>query len=121
MRKRALLVSLVLSLVIPVGARALPAGSPEEVGLSRERLARIGQMLNGQIEIKSFPGAVALVAGQTFDHRERGIRFKEEIVAVEPANAIALRLRVDIVRAVHAPSPCRGRLKVSAGRCAARR
>ena len=62
MRKRALLVSLVLSLLVPVSARALPEGTPEEVGFSRERLARIGQMLNGQVAIKSFPGAVALVA-----------------------------------------------------------
>jgi CubicO group peptidase (beta-lactamase class C family) len=62
MRRRALLLSLVIVLVVPMHARALPSTSPEEVGLSRERLARIGQMLNGQIAIKSFPGAVALVA-----------------------------------------------------------
>jgi CubicO group peptidase (beta-lactamase class C family) len=63
MRRRTLLLSLVaLLLVVPIRARALPAASPEEVGLSRERLARIGQMLNGQVEVKSFPGAVALVA-----------------------------------------------------------
>ena len=63
MWRRTLLLSLVtLLLVIPISARALPSASPEEVGLSRERLARIGQMLNGQVEVKSFPGAVALVA-----------------------------------------------------------
>src|SRR5215471_4588795 len=62
MRRRALLLSLLVVLVVPVGARALPAGSPEEVGFSKERLARIGQALTGQIELKSFPGAVALVA-----------------------------------------------------------
>jgi len=62
MRSRALLLAVVMLLVIPLDAHALPTASPEEVGLSRERLARIGQMLNGQIEIKSFPGAVALVA-----------------------------------------------------------
>jgi CubicO group peptidase (beta-lactamase class C family) len=62
MRRRALLLSLVMVLVIPIHARALPSASPEEVGLSRERLARIGQALNGQIELKSFPGAVALIA-----------------------------------------------------------
>ena len=54
MRRRALLLSLVMVLVIPIHARALPPASPEEVGLSRERLARIGQALNGQIELKSF-------------------------------------------------------------------
>jgi CubicO group peptidase (beta-lactamase class C family) len=62
MRKRALLLAFVALLVIPVTARALPSASPEEVGLSRERLARIGQALHGQIEARSFPGAVALVA-----------------------------------------------------------
>jgi len=62
MRRRVLLVSFVLLLVAPSSARALPPGTPEEVGLSKERLARIGQMLNGQIEVRSFPGAVALVA-----------------------------------------------------------
>ena len=62
MRRRVLLLSFVLLLVAPISARALPPGSPEEVGLSKERLARIGQMLNGQIEMRSFPGAVALVA-----------------------------------------------------------
>jgi CubicO group peptidase (beta-lactamase class C family) len=62
MRRRVLLLSFVLLLVAPISARALPPGTPEEVGLSKERLARIGQMLNGQIEVRSFPGAVALVA-----------------------------------------------------------
>ena len=62
MRRRVLLVSFVLLLVAPISARALPPGAPEEVGLSKERLARIGQMLNGQIEMRSFPGAVALIA-----------------------------------------------------------
>jgi CubicO group peptidase (beta-lactamase class C family) len=62
MRRRVLLLSFVLLLVAPISVRALPPGTPEEVGLSKERLARIGQMLNGQIEMRSFPGAVALVA-----------------------------------------------------------
>ena len=62
MRRRALLLSFVALLLTPVDARALPTASPEEVGLSREPLARIGQALNGQIEAKSFPGAAALIA-----------------------------------------------------------
>ncbi len=62
MRRRVVLLSFIVLLVIPIHAAALPTASPEEVGLSRERLARIGQALNGQIEAKSFPGAVALVA-----------------------------------------------------------
>src|SRR5215475_8393978 len=62
MRRRVLLLSVLMLLVVPIHARALPSASPEEVGLSKERLARIGQALSGQIELKSFPGAVALVA-----------------------------------------------------------
>src|SRR5499427_6071835 len=62
MPRRALLLSLVMVLLLPIHARALPSASPDEVGLSKERLARIGQAMTGQIELKSFPGAVALVA-----------------------------------------------------------
>ncbi|HZO39722.1 MAG TPA: serine hydrolase domain-containing protein [Methylomirabilota bacterium] len=62
MLKRALLLSLVVLLVVPVVVRAQPSAAPETVGMSKERLARIGQALNGQIEAKSFPGAVVLVA-----------------------------------------------------------
>ena len=46
----------------PIGTSAFPAANPEEVGLSRERLARIGQALTSQIDARSFPGAVAFVA-----------------------------------------------------------
>jgi CubicO group peptidase (beta-lactamase class C family) len=62
MLKRALLLSLAVLLVVPVAVRAQPSAAPETVGMSKERLARIGQALNGQIEAKSFPGAVVLVA-----------------------------------------------------------
>lgn len=62
MLKRVLLLSLVVLLVVPVVVRAQPSAAPETVGMSKERLARIGQALNGQIEAKSFPGAVVLVA-----------------------------------------------------------
>ncbi|HEY7539668.1 MAG TPA: serine hydrolase domain-containing protein [Methylomirabilota bacterium] len=61
MRRRALLLSVVMLLVVPLNTSALTTASPQEVGLSKERLARIGQALNGQIEAKSFPGAVALI------------------------------------------------------------
>ncbi len=40
----------------------LPSANPEAVGLSKERLARIGQALTRQIEERSFPGAVVLIA-----------------------------------------------------------
>jgi CubicO group peptidase (beta-lactamase class C family) len=61
MRRPSLLLLAVLVFLLPVSASALPSASPEEVGLSKERLARIGSALSRQIEAKSFPGAVAIV------------------------------------------------------------
>jgi CubicO group peptidase (beta-lactamase class C family) len=43
-------------------AQGLPSAAPDEVGLSSERLGRIGQFLRGEVEAKKLPGAVALVA-----------------------------------------------------------
>jgi CubicO group peptidase (beta-lactamase class C family) len=43
-------------------AQGLPSARPEEVGLSAERLGRIGQVLQAEISQKKMPGAVALVA-----------------------------------------------------------
>jgi CubicO group peptidase (beta-lactamase class C family) len=43
-------------------AAALPSASPEHLGLSPERLARIGAVLTAEIKRGQFPGAVALVA-----------------------------------------------------------
>src|SRR5262249_854064 len=40
----------------------LPSASPEELGLSAERLARIGQALDSNIDRGRLPGAVALIA-----------------------------------------------------------
>src|SRR5215468_11147531 len=61
-RLPALFLAMALLLLFPLGTNVLSAASPEEVGLSSERLARIGQALTRQIEARSFPGAVALVA-----------------------------------------------------------
>lgn len=60
-------VSLVMFVALAVSAaiawaQALPAARPEQVGLSSERLDRIGPMLRSEIEKGKFPGAVALVA-----------------------------------------------------------
>jgi hypothetical protein len=41
-RRSALFLAIGLLLLFPLGASAFSAVSPEEVGLSRERLARIG-------------------------------------------------------------------------------
>src|SRR5207247_1170915 len=62
MHRRSTCLTVVLLLLFPIGAFALETTRPEEVGLSAERLARIAQALNRQIDAQSFPGAVALVA-----------------------------------------------------------
>ena len=61
------LISLVMSVMIVLtggvaGAQSLPSAKPEQVGLSSERLDRVGQALKGEIAKGKLPGAVALVA-----------------------------------------------------------
>ncbi|MDO8480038.1 MAG: serine hydrolase domain-containing protein [Candidatus Rokubacteria bacterium] len=61
------LVSLVMSALIVLSAsmawaQALPSARPDQVGLSSERLDRIGAVLRSEIEKGKFPGAVAVVA-----------------------------------------------------------
>ena len=43
-------------------AQPLPTAKPEQVGMSSERLARLGPALKAQIANERFPGAVVLVA-----------------------------------------------------------
>jgi len=64
MKKLSTLLTLSLVLFFTAGAwgQALPTAKPEEVGLSSERLARIGQMVTADIEKGRLPGAVALIA-----------------------------------------------------------
>src|SRR5712691_4640994 len=61
------LVSLVMSALIVLSAsmawaQALPSARPDQVGVSSERLDRIGSVLRSEIEKGKFPGAVAVVA-----------------------------------------------------------
>src|SRR2546428_7405 len=57
------LVSVVVALsVVTAWAQGLPPARPVEVGLSAERLDRIGPALRGEIEKGKFPGAIALIA-----------------------------------------------------------
>ena len=61
------LISLVMSVMLVltgsvVWAQSLPSAKPEQVGLSSERLDRVGQALKGEIAKGKLPGAVALVA-----------------------------------------------------------
>src|SRR5947208_521745 len=67
--------------VAPDIEQYLATATPEEVGLSRERLARIAPALARQIEAKSFPGAVAIVA------RKGRIAYFEAIGQLDPKSA----------------------------------
>ncbi|HET7297580.1 MAG TPA: serine hydrolase domain-containing protein [Burkholderiales bacterium] len=45
-----------------LGAQPLPLAKPEEVGMSSQKLAKIGQVLRKEVEDGSFRGAVVMVA-----------------------------------------------------------
>jgi CubicO group peptidase (beta-lactamase class C family) len=74
----------VVLLLFPLAAHAFPTATPEDVGLSRERLARITPVLSRQIEAKSFPGAVALVA------RKGRIAYFEAIGQLDPKTGMPM-------------------------------
>lgn len=66
MIRRLLITVGVLSLAVTQSAwgEPLPTAAPEEVGLSSERLAQIGDMLQKGVDEGEIPGAVVLVARQ---------------------------------------------------------
>src|SRR5215475_7053994 len=61
----------------------LPAAKPETVGLSSERLAEIGRVINADIEKGRLPGAVIAVArrGKLVYYEAFGFRDKKTSVA----------------------------------------
>ncbi len=70
-----------LSLCVSIAwAQALPSARPEEVGLSADRLGRIGKVLQGEIQAKKLPGAVAVVA------RKGRVAYFEAFGARDPAS-----------------------------------
>ena len=64
MKRSVALISLLVCLLLPAlaGADALPPATPEAVGLSSQRLARVTEVVKGEIAKGQYPGAVALVA-----------------------------------------------------------
>jgi CubicO group peptidase (beta-lactamase class C family) len=64
MTRRPTVLTLILSLLAagPAMAADLPAAKPEQVGLSPERLERIGLALRADVERGRIPGAVVVVA-----------------------------------------------------------
>ena len=86
----AVVTALLVSPVLPRAAEPLPrAASPEEVGLSSERLDRLARITQGHVDSGLLPGAVILVARhgkiayfKTFGYRDRDTK------AAMPADAI---------------------------------
>jgi CubicO group peptidase (beta-lactamase class C family) len=62
----------------------LPSASPESLGFSSERLARIGPAIKGEIERGQYPGAVILVA------RKGHIVYFESVGQLDPASGKAM-------------------------------
>jgi CubicO group peptidase (beta-lactamase class C family) len=62
-------------------AADLPSAMPEQLGFSSERLARIGPVIQGEIEQGQYPGAVILVA------RKGQIVYYEAFGQLDPTNA----------------------------------
>ena len=58
---KALILTLAM-VALPSLGQDLPTGSPEEVGMSTERLARIRPMLQKYVEDGTVPGIAAMVA-----------------------------------------------------------
>jgi CubicO group peptidase (beta-lactamase class C family) len=77
-RRSTVCLAVVVLLLLPIGACALETATPEEVGLSTQRLARIGEALKRQSDARSFPGAVALVA------RKGRIAYFEAVGQLDP-------------------------------------
>src|SRR5258706_10159292 len=71
---------LAFSVAIVTWAADLPSSSPEKLGVSSERLARIGPVIKGEIERGQYPGAVILVA------RKGQIVYFESFGQLDPAS-----------------------------------
>jgi CubicO group peptidase (beta-lactamase class C family) len=71
---------LAFSVATVTWAADLPSSSPEKLGFSSERLARIGPIIKGEIERGQYPGAVILVA------RKGQIVYFESVGQLDPAS-----------------------------------
>ncbi|MFO1352060.1 MAG: serine hydrolase domain-containing protein [Gammaproteobacteria bacterium] len=78
-----------LLFAVAAWAREMPTATPDEVGLSTERLIRIGQVFKNEIDQGKLPGAVMLVArkGKIAYFESLGVQSKDSGQAM-PKNAI---------------------------------
>jgi CubicO group peptidase (beta-lactamase class C family) len=122
MTRRSLVLALLLSLLaVPlVEANGLPVATPEQVGLSSERLARIGNVLRADVERGRIPGAVVLVArkGRVAYLEAVGLRDKAAGAPMTPDAIFRLasmtKPMVTVARAFSRPTPSRSTFPRSA-------
>jgi len=62
MRRLSVALALCATLTIPVSGQPLPRATPEEVGMSSERLTRLGDVFQGYVDDGRIAGAVGMVA-----------------------------------------------------------
>jgi CubicO group peptidase (beta-lactamase class C family) len=60
----ALAIALSTTIALPAAAADFPTASPQSQGLSKERLSRIRQVIQSEIDANRMPGAVVIVARQ---------------------------------------------------------
>ncbi|HVR28882.1 MAG TPA: serine hydrolase domain-containing protein [Thermoanaerobaculia bacterium] len=79
-------VLVVLLVAAPLSANGLKAARPEEVGLSSERLARIGKRMQAYVDSGEIPGALALIArhGKIAYAEQWGFADREKQVRMNP-------------------------------------
>ena len=84
MTRRSTILLLLFSLVAAghAGANDLSIAKPEQVGLVSERLARIGQVLSGDVERGRIPGAVVVVARKGRIASVQAVGFRDKAAGV---------------------------------------
>jgi CubicO group peptidase (beta-lactamase class C family) len=82
----AAVLGVLLSITAPLRANGIKTTKPEEVGLSSERLARIGQRMQAYVDSGEIPGAVALIArhGKIAYFEHWGFADREHQAAMKP-------------------------------------
>ena len=81
----ALLGLISMTLAGPLAAQSLVTAKPEEVGLSSQRLSRIGDWLRAEVAAKKIPGAVVMVV------RGGNLAYLETVGQRDPAGPVAMK------------------------------
>jgi CubicO group peptidase (beta-lactamase class C family) len=82
----ALVTAALLLPAVPALANGIKTAKPEEVGLSSERLARIGERMQSYVDSGEIPGAIALIArhGKIAYFEHWGMADREQKVEMKP-------------------------------------